>query len=52
MRVVARAGCEVQVSGIDLDTKQVVATFPTPELRAESFEAIRSRGYTAVPRTA
>jgi hypothetical protein len=42
----------VEVSGIDLDTKQVVAVFPTAEVREQSFEAIRGRGYTVVPRSA
>lgn len=41
----------VQVAGIDLNTKQVIATFPTAELRDQSFEAIRNRGYTVVPHT-
>ncbi|MEV5967546.1 heavy-metal-associated domain-containing protein [Kribbella sp. NPDC051952] len=39
----------VRVTSIDLDTKQVAATFPTEDLRAQSFEAIRGRGYTVVP---
>ena len=42
----------VQVTGIDLETKQVVAAFPTAEIREQSFEAIRGRGYTVVPRSA
>ncbi len=45
-------GLGVQVSGIDLETKQVVAVFPTAEVREQSFEAIRGRGYTVVPRSA
>lgn len=40
----------VRVAGIDLDTKEVVAAFPSDEVRAQSFEAIRGRGYTVVPR--
>ncbi|MEV4264643.1 heavy-metal-associated domain-containing protein [Kribbella sp. NPDC049584] len=40
----------VRVAGIDLDTKEVVAAFPSEEVRAQSFEAIRGRGYTVVPR--
>jgi hypothetical protein len=40
------------VTGIDLETKQVVAAFPTAEIREQSFEAIRGRGYTVVPRSA
>ncbi|MER7247516.1 heavy-metal-associated domain-containing protein [Kribbella sp. NPDC000426] len=39
----------VRVAGIDLDTKQVVAAFPSDEVRVQSFEAIRERGYTVVP---
>lgn len=42
----------VQVARIDLDTKEVVAAFPSDEVRAQSFEAIRGRGYTVVPRSA
>ena len=42
----------VRVTGIDLETKQVVAAFPTAEIREQSFEAIRGRGYTVVPRSA
>ncbi|MEU0090007.1 heavy-metal-associated domain-containing protein [Kribbella sp. NPDC006257] len=45
-------GLGVQVSGIDLETKQVVAVFPTAEVREQSFEAIRGRGYTVVPGSA
>ncbi|WP_432893572.1 heavy-metal-associated domain-containing protein [Kribbella sp. CA-245084] len=40
----------VRVAGIDLDTKEVVAAFPSEEVRAQSFEAIRGRGFTVVPR--
>ncbi|MFI5695345.1 heavy-metal-associated domain-containing protein [Kribbella sp. NPDC051586] len=40
----------VRVAGIDLDTKEVVAAFPSDEVRSQSFEAIRGRGYTVVPR--
>jgi copper chaperone CopZ len=39
-----------RVAGIDLDTKEVVAAFPSDEIRTQSFEAIRGRGYTVVPR--
>jgi copper chaperone CopZ len=45
-------GLGVQVSGIDLETKQVIAAFPTAEIREQSFEAIRGRGYTVVPSSA
>ncbi|MGZ0145956.1 heavy-metal-associated domain-containing protein [Kribbella sp. WER1] len=37
------------VSDIDLDSKQVVATFPSPESRTQAFDAIRDQGYTVVP---
>ncbi|RZU10228.1 copper chaperone CopZ [Kribbella rubisoli] len=40
----------VRVAGIDLDTKEVVAAFPSDEVRAQSFEAIRGHGYTVVRR--
>lgn len=36
----------------DLDTKEVVVGFPSPQVREESFEAIRGRGYTEVQRSA
>ncbi|WP_328997907.1 heavy-metal-associated domain-containing protein [Kribbella sp. NBC_00709] len=42
----------VQVSSIDPDSKEVVVAFPTAEMRERSFEAIRARGYTVVPRSA
>jgi copper chaperone CopZ len=45
-------GLGVQVTGIDLETKRVIAAFPTAEIREQSFEAIRGRGYTVVPRSA
>jgi copper chaperone CopZ len=45
-------GLGVQVTGIDLETKQVIAAFPTAEIREQSFEAIRGRGYTVVPPSA
>ena len=33
----------------DLETKRVVASFGSAEVRAQSFAAIRARGYTVVP---
>jgi copper chaperone CopZ len=39
----------VTVSEIDLDTKKVVAAFPSAEVRDRCFDAIRDRGYTVVP---
>ncbi|WP_433169306.1 heavy-metal-associated domain-containing protein [Kribbella sp. CA-247076] len=45
-------GLGVRVAEIDVDTKKVVAAFPSPEVREQSFEAIRGRGYTVVPRSA
>ncbi|HZX07130.1 heavy-metal-associated domain-containing protein, partial [Kribbella sp.] len=37
------------VAEIDLDSKQVVAAFPSAEAREQAFEAIRDQGYTVVP---
>lgn len=37
------------VDRIDLDSKQVVAAFPSAEVREQAFEAIRDQGYTVVP---
>jgi copper chaperone CopZ len=37
------------VAGIDLDSKQVTAGFPSDEAREQAFEAIRDEGYTVVP---
>lgn len=34
---------------VDLESKRVVARFPTVDLREEAFEAIRAAGYTVVP---
>jgi copper chaperone CopZ len=39
----------VTVSDIDLDTKKVVAAFPSADVRERCFDAIRDRGYTVVP---
>jgi copper chaperone CopZ len=39
----------VTVSEIDLDTKKVVAAFPSAEVRERCFDAIRDRGYTVIP---
>ena len=37
------------VSRIDLDTRTVVAAFPTLEVQDRCFDAIRDEGYTVVP---
>jgi copper chaperone CopZ len=42
----------VTVSEIDLDTKKVVAAFPSADVRDRCFDAIRDRGYTVVPAVA
>jgi copper chaperone CopZ len=42
----------VTVSGIDLETKKVVAAFPSPDVREVCFEEIRDRGYTVIPAVA
>jgi copper chaperone CopZ len=42
----------VTVSGIDLETKKVVAAFPSPDVREACFEEIRDRGYTVIPAVA
>lgn len=34
---------------VDLESKRVVAGFPTVDVREEAFEAIRAAGYTVVP---
>ena len=39
----------VTVSEIDLDTKKVVAAFPSTDVRERCFDAIRERGYTVIP---
>jgi copper chaperone CopZ len=39
----------VTVSQIDLDTKKVVAAFPSEDVRERCFDAIRDRGYTVIP---
>ncbi|MEV6415143.1 heavy-metal-associated domain-containing protein [Kribbella sp. NPDC051718] len=39
----------VTVSEIDLDTKKVVAAFPSADVRDRCFDAIRDRGYTVIP---
>lgn len=39
----------VTVSQIDLDTKRVVAAFPSTDVRDRCFDAIRDRGYTVIP---
>ncbi|GAA3585141.1 heavy-metal-associated domain-containing protein [Kribbella ginsengisoli] len=38
----------VTVSEIDLDTKRVVAAFPSADVRERCFDAIRDRGYTVI----
>jgi len=38
----------VTVSQIDLDTKKVVAAFPSADVRERCFDAIRDRGYTVI----
>jgi copper chaperone CopZ len=50
-RTITRALAELGVAPpeFDLVTKRVVAVFPSDEIRARSFEAIRERGYTVVP---
>lgn len=42
----------VTVSEIDLETKKVVAAFPSAEVRDRCFDKIRDRGYTVVPAVA
>jgi copper chaperone CopZ len=39
------------VAGIDLDSKQVTADFPSAEAREQAFDAIRDEGYTVVSPT-
>lgn len=39
----------VTVTQIDLDTKKVIAAFPSPAVRDLCFDAIRNRGYTVIP---
>ncbi|MEV8371382.1 heavy-metal-associated domain-containing protein [Kribbella sp. NPDC056861] len=38
----------VTVSQIDLETKKVVAAFPSPDVRERCFDAIRDRGFTVI----
>jgi copper chaperone CopZ len=38
----------VTVSRIDLETKKVVAAFPSPDVRERCFDAIRDRGFTVI----
>nr|WP_275402579.1 heavy-metal-associated domain-containing protein [Streptomyces sp. SID13031] len=42
----------ITVSEIDLDTKKVVAAFPSADIRERCFDAIRDRGYTVIPSVA
>ncbi|GAA2830207.1 cation transporter [Kribbella solani] len=49
-KAVAEFGVEAPT--FDLETKRVVATFPTPEIRDQSYSAIRAHGYTVVPSAA
>jgi copper chaperone CopZ len=38
----------VTVSQIDLDSKKMIAAFPSADVREQCFEAIRDRGYTVI----
>lgn len=51
IRTITKAVGELGVAPpeFDLETKRVVASFGSAEVRAQSFAAIRARGYTVVP---
>ncbi|GAA1585442.1 hypothetical protein GCM10009804_47110 [Kribbella hippodromi] len=49
-KAVAEFGVEAPT--FDLETKRVVASFPSAEIREQSYAAIRAHGYTVVPAAA